>query len=137
MRFIDFMVFYVMANFKRKMIDDGMWGSQLGRAVFLASINLSFILLILAEIIYAIIFRSNIFDGSYFEICIIIIAVLNAQLMGYIYINKKRYEYITSSEYKPFKLSITAGVSVCFSTFLILLMSVIGMAIIINSFLGK
>jgi hypothetical protein len=135
MRFIDFMVFYIMANFKRKKIDGSMWGSQLGRAVFLASLNLSFILLIVVEIICAFIFRRNIFDAPYFEIAIIVVGVLNAQIVGYIYINKERYSYITSPEYKPFKLSITTGVAVSFLLFLILFIAAFGTALIINSLL--
>ena len=137
MRFIDFMVFYVMANFKKKQNDGSIWGSQLARAVFLASLPLSFAIVSLAEIICFFIFRVNIFDDSHFKIILIIGGILNATLLDYVYINKKRYEYITAPEYKPFTLSITLGVTICFLLGFLSVVGSIGLALVINALLTK
>jgi hypothetical protein len=126
-----------MANFKRKNLGSLTWGSPLARAVFLAALSISLFLFIAAEIICFIIFRINILD-TYLSIIILIIAgALIAQLLGYLYITKKRYEYITSSEYKPFSLSVTLGVAISFLLFVFSFLGCLVSAIIINILLTK
>jgi hypothetical protein len=126
-----------MANFKRKKMDGAMWGSQLGRAVFLASVNVSFSLISVIEIICYFIFHINIFYASHFEIFFVIGGILTSQLLGYIYINKKRYEYITSSQYNPFTRSIPSGVNIVFLLILASFIGSIGIALAINALLTK
>ena len=135
MRYIDFMVFYTMANFKKKM-DRSLWGSQLARAVFLASLNVSLIIVIVIEII-CLFFRVDIADGSNFQLKFAIGAILNFLLLCYIYINKKRYEHITSPPYKSFKLSITTGVTISFLIFIVCLIGGIGIPVAISALLSK
>jgi hypothetical protein len=137
MRFIDFIVFFTMANFKRRKMDGLTWASPLARAVFLATLSVSLLLFIAAEIICFTIWKLNILD-TYFSIIVFIIGgLLIGQLLGNLYITKKRYEYIASPEYKPFRLSITAGVTICFLLFVFSFLGSLGTAIIINILLTK
>jgi hypothetical protein len=124
MRFIDFIVFYV-ANFRRNM-DESTRKSQLGQAVFIASFTTSMIISIAVELIYFL-FKIDIASSSNFFLKIAIGGILMYALFEYIYMNKKRYEYIISSQYTPFRLSLRLGVIIAA---LILFASFIGMALI-------
>ena len=137
MRVIDFFVFYLMENFKRKNMDGDMWGSILARAVFLASINVSIMIIMLMQIIWPVIFKINVLDVPYSEVKGIAIAILNAFLLDYIYMNRKRYEYITSSRYRPFKLSVNMGVGISFLTFVVLFIVTMFLAVAADKFLKK
>lgn len=137
MRFIDFIVYYTMANFKRKKMNGLIWGSPLARAVFLAALSISLLLFIAAEIACFIIGQINILDNYSSIIVFIIVGFLIAQFLGYIYITKKRYEYIVSSGYKHFTLSVDVGVAISFLLFLFSFLGCLGAAIIINIILTK
>jgi len=137
MRYIDFMVFYPMANFKRKKLDAIMWGKQLGMAVFLASLNTSLNIVILVEVICFLIFHINIFDTNHFDLILAAGAIMNSFLFDYIYVKKKRYEYITSKLYNPFNLSVTLGVIICFLIYIASLIGVIGVPLAVNALLKK
>ena len=131
------MVFYPMANFKRKKLDAIMWGKQLGMAVFLASLNTSLNIVILVEVICFLIFHINIFDTNHFDLILAAGAIMNSFLFDYIYVKKKRYEYITSKLYNPFNLSVTLGVIICFLIYIASLIGVIGVPLAVNALLKK
>ena len=137
MRYIDFMVYYYMENFKSKHLGSLLWNSQLGRAVFLASLNLSLLLLILVEIFCYGILKIDISNSSYFGVGLAIVGFLNAQLFDRIYINKKRYEYIVSTEYKPFKLSVALGVFISLLFTLLFMLGAVGTALLIGNSIKK
>jgi hypothetical protein len=126
-----------MANFKRKKLGALSWGSPLARAVFLATLSINLLLFIAAETICFVVFRINILDTYLSIIIFIIVGVLIAQLLGYLYITKQRYEYIISSKYKSFTLSITIGVTICFLLFVFSFLGCLGTGIIINNLLTK
>lgn len=137
MRLIDFIVFYTMPNFKRKKMEGLLWASPLARSVFLASLSISLLLYIAAEIICFIIWRINILN-SYFSIIVFIIGgALIAQLLGNLYMTKKRYEYIISSKYKSFTLGINIGIAISFLLFVFSVLGCLVVAIIINILLTK
>jgi hypothetical protein len=137
MRVIDFMIFYTMANFRRRNSDKSMLESQLIRAGFIASLPASFIIYIVMEIICFFVFRVNIFDGSYLPVLLALWLILDSLLFNYIYINKKRYKYITSLQFKPFKLSINSGLNIGFLLIIVSLGGVIGVSLVISSLLAK
>jgi hypothetical protein len=137
MRFIDFMVFYTMANFRRRNSDKSMLESQLIRAGFIASLPASFIIYIAMEIICFFVFRVNIFDGSYLPVLLALWLILDSLVFNYIYINKKRYKYITSLQFKPFKLSTNSGLNIGFLLIIVSLGGVIGVSLVISSLLAK
>lgn len=133
MRFMDFMVYYTMANFKRRKMDGLMWATPLFRAVFLASLNLNLLLLILAEFIFSFTFKLNLLDNTYTKVILVIVALAVIQLFDYIYINKRRYEYITSPAYKAFKMRESAGVAICFLIFVFSLLGSIAAGVLLAS----
>ena len=136
MRFIDFLVFYPMANIKRKKLGGLTWSSSLRRAVFLAGLNITLLLFIVLEVICYVIFRINLFDSPYVKILILVFGMLIAQLFSYIYVTKGRYDFIVSSSYKPFTLNITAGVAICFLIFIFSFVGGIATALIVNLLLA-
>jgi len=137
MRFTDFLVFYPMANFRRKKIDKSMWRKQLGQAVFLASLNISLMLIIAVEIIGFLVFRVNVYEIYSIDIPIVIVGILNSVLFDYVYVKKKRYEYITSNQYKPFILSVTLGVTITFLIFVFCLIGCIGIPLAVDALLAR
>jgi uncharacterized membrane-anchored protein len=134
MRFIDFIVFYV-ANF-RKNLDESTRKSQLGQAVFIASLNTSLIICILVEVI-CFLFKVDIASSSDFFLKFAIGGILMYALFEYIYMYKKRYEYIVSAHYKPFRLDLKLGISICFALFFVLLIAMIIVPGTISTLLTK
>jgi hypothetical protein len=126
-----------MEYFKRRNMDGLMWGSILARAVFLASINVSMVIIMLMQIIWPVLFKMNVLDVPYSEFKGIAIGILNAFLLDYIYMNKKKYEYITSSRYRPFKSSINAGVAISYLTSIVLFIITGFLAVGADKFLKK
>ena len=122
MRFIDFMMFYTMANFKRQKGVESMDG-KLIRANFVPGFTISLMVSIVIEIVCYLFFHIDIADSSNYFLKLVIGSLLCMIWIDYIYRKKKRYEYITSHQYKSFTLSITLGTFICF---LILMASVIG-----------
>jgi len=137
MKYIDFMVFYPMAYYRRRNTDKSWRENQLGQAVFLASLNVSLILGIAVEFICFLVFRINIFDRSFLQLLGVIGAILNSILFNYIYVKKKRYDYITSPQYRPFNLSITIGMTICFLLFVLSFIGLIATALAVNALLTK
>ena len=117
MRLIDFIIFYTMAYFKRNKSGGDMWSNPLYRSVFLTSLILTLLSSILLEIICFIFFKLDALIVSATPIGLIIFCVIIGQLLSSLYVKRKRYEYIISSEYKPFTLSITLGMIICYLFF--------------------
>jgi len=118
MRFIDFMMFYTMANFKRQKGNESIEG-KLIRAIFFPALVVSVIVSIAVEIFYFLFFHINIVDGSNFFIKWAIGAILCGILIDYVYRQKRRYEYIISPQYKVFPLRIPLGIIIVFLIFII------------------
>jgi hypothetical protein len=121
-----------MANFKRRKVTEFTSGGPLDRATLLASITTSFFLFTVLEIICFWISKINIIDVWYTIFLFLVGCVLMAQLFSYIYIAKKRYEYIISSEYKPFKLRAMAGAIACFLLFLASMLATVAASIFLG-----
>jgi hypothetical protein len=135
MRLIDFIVYYNMANFKRKKRTESELESQLRAGVFFASLPVSLFFYTLMLIIFFLVFHVNIIEGSYLRVLPAIWMMVNYLLLSNIYIKKNRYAYISSPEYKPFTFSITWGVSICFLTYFISLIVFVGTAAYVHSLL--
>jgi hypothetical protein len=114
-----------------------MWRKQLGQAVFLASLNVSLMSIIAVEIICFLIFRVNAYEIYAIDIPIVIGGILNSFLFDYVYVKKKRYEYITSDEYKPFNLNVTLGVAITFLIFVFCVIGCIGIPLVVDTLLSK
>ena len=90
-------------------------------------------------------YLANIFKNQHFRCPLqrilkalaIAIAILDAFLLDYIYINRKRYKYITSSRYRPFKLSVNAGVGISILTFVVSFIVTLFLAVAADKFLKK
>ncbi len=133
MRLFDFLVFYPMANFERRRVKEFTWGGPLDRATLLAALTTSFLVFAGLEIIYFLMFKVNILDVWYTIFLFLAGSILMVQLFGYLYITKKRYEYITSSQYKSFTLNTTLGVTISFLLFVFSFLGSLGIAIVIGT----
>ena len=118
MRVFDFLVFYPMASFKKREVTDFTWQTPLERATILAAISSTCLLMSGLEIICFLVFRINILDIYYVVFLFLVGGIVMVFLFNYIYIKRKRYEYIISPQYKSFKFSVTAGVIICFLVFI-------------------
>ena len=109
---------------------------QIGKAVFIGSFITSLVICIAVEVI-CFFFKVDIAMSSNFQLKFAIGAVLNYCLFMYIYTKKKRYEYIISSQYKPFKLSTRLGITIIFLLLFASLIGSIGMPVAISALLKK
>jgi hypothetical protein len=91
---------------------DGLeFGSIINRGIFLASMTIGFFLLVIAQLLTAFIFKKNLILLPYAIYFIILSIYLMSEVFSYIYIKKKRYEYVKSPDFdRPANLSINAGV---------------------------
>jgi len=136
MRFIDFMMFYTMANFKRQKGVESING-KLIRAGFFPGFTISLMVSIVIEIVCFLFFHINIADSSNYFVKLVIGSLLCLILIDYAYRTKKRYEYITSHQYRPFTLSITLGAFITFLIFIVSAMGNIGIPVAIHFLLTK
>lgn len=118
-------------------MDESWRRRQLAQAVSISGLNVGLILVIITEITYFLLFRKNLFDVSQIGILIVIVIILISFLSDLIYVKKKRYEYIISTEYKPFNLSITLDMAVCFLVFIVSFSGIVGTALVIGALLKK
>lgn len=137
MRLFDFMVFYPMTSFRERKVKG--WTSQtsLRRATSLAAISSSIILLAILELVFFLILRVNILDIKYSIFLFFAGGILIIWLFNYIYIKRKRYEYIISSQYRPFKLGTTTGVILCFLIFILSFLLAAAIGVIQGNLLDK
>jgi hypothetical protein len=137
MRLFDFIVFYPMASFKKRNVTEFTWQTPLERATILAATTTSLLLFTGIEISCFLILKVNILDIWYTIFSFLIGGILIIQLFNYIYIKRKRYEYIISPEYRPFKLNIIIGVIMCFFLFVASLLAAIAAGVIQGNLLDN
>jgi hypothetical protein len=137
MRLVDFIIFYTMCWYDKKHMDGLLWNSPLRRCVFVAGLIITFCLFFIIEIIFFLTFKLNVIEFTLTEILLILGCLLMTQVFSYIYIRKKRYEFITSPKYGTFTLSTTLGVTICGLIFIFSFLGSLGVAIIIDKFLTK
>jgi hypothetical protein len=137
MRLFDFLVYYPVASFKKRRIEEFTWGGPLYRATLLASITTSFFLFAILEIICWLIFHINILDVPYTIFLLLLGCFLIDRLFNYIYKTRKRYEYITSSSYRPFSVGVTLGTVICFFLFMSSIFVAVGVALLFFNLLKK
>ena len=135
MRVVDFFVFYVTTLFKNKPRGNLFWDSPVRRTMFVVGLTFTLLLFSILEIIVFLIARINIMGNRLSEIAGIIGGVLLIQLLGYVYIVKKRYEFIISSQYRAFTLNANLGAAICVVICLLSFFLMIGVAGAIHIFL--
>ena len=135
MRLIDFFVFYITTLYKNKPRGNLFWDSPVRRTVFVVGLTFTLLLFSFFEIIVFLIARINVIENRLSEIAVIIVGVLFIQLLSYIYIVIKRYEFIVSPHYKPFTLNTNLGVTLCVVTLLLSFLLMIGVGVGIHAFL--
>ncbi len=138
MRFIDFLVYYPATNFKNRKMGGWSYGSELGRAVFLASLTISLFSFAMVEFGAFLFFKINLFDFAYGSIGLLVAGglIIN-RIFDFIYLTKKRYDHICSSPSKPFELNINIGVALCFLLFILSMLCVVVVAVLIDRLLKK
>ena len=97
-------MFYIMEHYKKTKAGGVLWSSKLRRAVFGVGLIIAFCLFSLFEIIYFIISKKNYLDFPYAGFSLIFFIMVLIQIIRYIYISRNRYTYITSENYRQFKL---------------------------------
>jgi hypothetical protein len=135
MRVLDFFMFYITTLYKNKRRGSLFWSGPVRRSIFVVGFTFTMLLFSTLEIIFFIIAGINIMDFRFIVIVIVIAAVLIMQLLRYIYIIKKRYEYINSAQYKAFTLNAMLGVIICTVTSFLSLLLLFGTALSIHAFL--
>jgi hypothetical protein len=135
MRVIDFFVFYVTTLYKNKPRGNLFWDSPVRRTMFVVGLTFTLLLFSILEIVVFLIAGINIMENRLSEIVAIIGGVLLIQLLGYVYIVKKRYEFIISSQYRAFTLNANLGVAICVVVSLFAFLLMIGVAGAIHIFL--
>jgi hypothetical protein len=135
MRVVDFFVFYITTLYKNKRRGSLFWDSPVGRTAFVVGFTFTMLLFSTLEIIFFLIAGMNIMDFRFIVIVMVVVVALIAQLLRYIYIVKKRYEYINSAQYKAFTLNRTVGVIICTTTSFLSLLLLFGIALAIHAFL--
>jgi hypothetical protein len=137
MRVIDFFVFYITTLYKNKRRGNLFWDSPIGRTAFIVGLMFTMLLFSFLDILFFLITGINMINNHMLIILIIILGVLLVQLLRYVYIARKRYEFITSNEYEPFNLGTNTGVTICLIVFFISIFSLIITGITIDSLIKK
>ena len=122
MRPIDFLVYYCMQTFKTGNLN---FNTPLGRACGLASFVVgSLVLTIIVFILY--LTTGYIIMDHYIAFMVTFLTgyVLSNTLVYYIYRNRKRYQYIMSPHYKPFKYTNTTGLAISVAAFVLSIISI-------------
>lgn len=130
MRFIDFIVFYGMANLKRTGGES--LKANLYRAVFLASLIITMLIFPIVQLIYYSFSKIDIWDLSYSPFFIVIAGIISMLILQYIYIRKERYDYIISDEYNSFKLNSTIGVIISMLVFVLSIITIFGTEVLLH-----
>jgi hypothetical protein len=110
MRPIDFIVYYCMQTFKTGNLN---YSTPLGRACGGVGFIIGSLVITIIEFVVYLAAGYKITDHQIpFIIIFAGIYLLMGAIAYYIYHNKKRYQYITSSQYKPFKYTNTIGLTI-------------------------
>lgn len=114
------------------------YGSELGRAIFLASLTIALFAFALIEFLCFFILKIDIFDFGYKSIILLAIeGLIVNRIFDYIYLTRKRYDHINSSASKPFTMNINIGVALCFLLLILSMLSVIAAGVIDSKLLTK
>jgi hypothetical protein len=117
MRPIDFFIYYCVQTFKT---GNRYYSSPLGRACGGFGFVIGSFIIIIIELTLRLSVGYKIIEHRIpFMITFAVVFLLPGSILYYIYYNKKRYEYIRSSEYKPFKLTNTIGFTVSIVVFML------------------
>jgi len=119
MRLADFLIYYMTSYYQKKHMDGLLLGSILNRAIYIAALNLSMSLMVIAQIFYFFYSGGNLLLHKIFIVPLVIANFLLSEWLEYVYIKRKRYELICSDEFNnPFKYELLTGVRICFAWFL-------------------
>jgi hypothetical protein len=107
MRPIDFFVYYCMQKFKTGNRD---YSSPLGRACGAVGFTIGCFIVLFIEVTLDIVKGYKLMDHQYpFILTFAAVNLGMGAAVYYVYSNRKRYQYIKSSQYKPFRLTDTVG----------------------------
>lgn len=133
MRPIDFIIYYCMQQFKTGNLN---YTTPLGRACGVVGFIIGILILIIVELILRLSANYKIIEHQFpFTITGIAVFLLPGSVFYYIYHNKKRFKFIQSSEYIPFKFTNTTGYTVSIVAFLLSFFLLCVATIYINDYL--
>jgi len=123
LRPIDFLVYYISTLYFKRIKGNLYFDSFVERTVYIVGLLLGLWFSAIIEIITALFFHTDLSDNSpFFVIGMFITVMLVITVLKYIYIRKKRYEFIASSKYRAFSLNENIGLTISLT---LLLMSII------------
>jgi len=133
MRPIDFFVYYCMQTFKTGNLN---YKTPLGRACGGLGFTIGNLVVIIVEFILRLSVGYKIIEHKYpFIITFSAVYLSIGAIAYYIYRNKKRYEYIMSSQYRQFKLANTMGYVISIVGFLLSFILLAAATIYINDYI--
>jgi hypothetical protein len=135
MRIIDFIIFYLMAYYKKYQPGTLYWDNYLKRSVYGAGLIAMFWLFLIVEVLFFLLGRVDFTDFKFWELIAIVLALLSIQLFRYIYVVKKRYELIVKHESMKFSLGLNMGLLIVFLMFLFSLLAFVASTIMIHFYL--
>jgi len=113
MRLIDFFVYFFTSFYNSGKRGGLLWESPLRRTVFLVGVTFGILLIAIFDIAVYFIYGTNLIGYAYSKVFVIVFVLIVIQLLRYVYIKKKRYEYIISDEYPPFLMNNALGIAIC------------------------
>jgi len=134
MRLIDFFVFYEATLYKNKEEENRTGNRRLGKAISIAGCIIALWLTTIIQIIVFLVLKRNIINLKIWVKVYFIVAILSILILRYIYISKERYQYIVSSQYRPFKLGRYAGITVIFFSLIASVALSVGIGIAMGDF---
>ena len=134
MRPVDFFIYYCMQQFKTGNLN---FKTPLGRACGAIGFTVGNIIFIIIELILCLAIGYKILD-HYLPFLITFVAVYlsTGAITYYIYHNKKRYQYIQSSQYRSFKLTDTIGFAISIVAFFLSFILLATASIYIGDYIG-
>jgi hypothetical protein len=134
MRLIDFFVFYEATLYKDKEEENRTGNRRLGKAISIAGCIIALWLTTIIQIIIFLVLKRNLINRKILVKIYFIIAVLSVLILRYIYISKERYQYIISSQYRPFKLGRYTGITIMIFVLLASVVLSVGIGIAMGDF---
>ena len=133
MRPIDFFVYYCMQRFKSGNLN---YKTPLGRTCGAVGFTIGSLVIIIIELTLRLLIGYKIIEHQYpFIITFTAVNLLTGAIAYYIYHNKKRYEYIRSSQYRQFKLTNSIGFTISIVTFLLSFILLAAVTIYVNDYI--